>query len=83
LKFPSGIHGEQIDFGEIFEGEEKIFGECADEMVPLFPLASDRIFLDAKLPRQEERQKLRQDVGTMIASIADSFRVSRGKGRGE
>jgi hypothetical protein len=56
-------------------GDVEAMVECVAMNMALFPWANGRIFLDAKLPKKEERQKFRQNLGTIIAGVVDSFKV--------
>jgi hypothetical protein len=55
--------------------EQLIMGKCALENANLFPWANGRAYLDAKFPKKEERQKLRTNIRSMVASVLDAFRV--------
>lgn len=55
--------------------QENVRAKCVWKNAALFPFANARIFLDGRLPRREERVKLRTQLRTMVANVADAFKV--------
>jgi len=65
-----------FDLERMFKTPEGLtMGKCVVENSKLFPWANGRVYLDAKFPAKEERQKLRTNIRSMVASVLDAFRV--------